>query len=163
MLPFVVLGSCGVVGAVVGAAMLFVAGRQCRLTTIPASTADPARTSPAAHWQAGRWDADDRHAYVANLGDDTAYDVSVTEGDQVVAPASSVPPYSARRLASISGPPCYLNFCVHNGAEQRSLVDATGGTQRELGDARAKTAGIAVRVRWRSARGEWSSQTVHAD
>jgi hypothetical protein len=120
------------------------------------------------HWQAGRWDADDRHAYVANLGDDTAYDtaydVSVTEGQQVVATASGVPPYSADRLASISWPPCYVNFCVHSRAQQRSLVSATGGTQRERGDARAeKGSGIVVRVRWRSARGEWSSQTVHAD
>ena len=39
-----------------------------------------------------------RHAYVANLGDDTAYDVSVTDGEQVVATASSVPPFSADRL-----------------------------------------------------------------
>lgn len=160
MLPFVVFGSCGVVGAVV----LFIADRHRRLTAIRASTADPARTPPAAHWEAGRWDADDRHAYVANLGDDTAYDVSVTDGEQVVATASSVPPFSADRLASISGPPCYVNFCVHDRSRRRSLVGTAGGTQRELGRCNgAIPSGVVVQVSWRSESGEWSSQSVHAD
>ena len=101
---------------------------------------------------------------MANLGDETAYDVSVTKGEQVIASTSSVPPYSADRLAWTSGPPCYVNFCVRIRAQQRSLVNATGGTQCEPGDAkREEASGITVRVRWRSASGEWFSQTVHAD
>jgi hypothetical protein len=57
--------------------------------------------SPAAQqrggvrWQVGRWDSDPRHIYVANLGDDIAYEVEVAEDQKVLATAPSVPPYSA--------------------------------------------------------------------
>lgn len=161
MLPFVVFGSCGIVGAAV---FLVIAGMKRHVSAVRAATANPGWTAPAAHWQAGRWDADDRHAYVANLGDETAYEVSVTEGKQVLATASRVPPFSAARMATISGPPCYVNFCVHSRLAQRSLVSTTSGTQREAGDENAeKASGVTVSIRWRSGRGEWSSQTVHAD
>jgi hypothetical protein len=38
---------------------------------------------PGVCWLAGRWDTDPAHAYVANIGDDTAYEVSVMACDQV--------------------------------------------------------------------------------
>lgn len=160
MLPFLVFAGCGVVGAL---AMVLLAGYKRRMMKIRAM-AEPARQAPGARWQAGRWDADARHAYVANLGDGTAYEVSVTEGQQVVATASSVPPYSPARLASTSGPPCYVNFCVHSRSRQRSLVSTAGGTQRDSGRCNdAMSSGVVVKVSWRSESGEWSSQTVHAD
>src|SRR5690348_3465454 len=58
----------------------------------------PGARTPAVTWQAGRWDGDRRHAYVANLGDDVAYEVIVTDHDRVMAVADSVPPYTADQL-----------------------------------------------------------------
>jgi hypothetical protein len=160
-LPFLVFASCGVVGAVL---MVFFAGYKRRSMKMRAPTPEPARHAPSARWQAGRWDTDARHAYVANLGDDTAYEVSVTEGQQVVATAPRVPPYSADRLASTSAPPCYVNFCVHSRSQQRSLVTTASGTPRESGRCNgAMASGVVVQVSWRSESGEWSTQTVHAD
>jgi hypothetical protein len=46
---------------------------------------------PRVYWQAGRWDTDASHAYIANIGDDTAYDVSVTAYDRVRVDISSAP------------------------------------------------------------------------
>jgi hypothetical protein len=67
-----------------------------------------------------------RHAYVANVGDDTAYEVSVTACDRVIGRASSVPPYRADRLSSSSELPCYVNFCVMNGSSGRFPLVETG-------------------------------------
>ena len=158
MLPFVVFGSCGVVSAVA----LFVAGNGCRLRAIQAVTSGPVEAG--ARWQAGRWDADARHAYVANLGDDTAYDVTVSEDRKVVGTASAVPPYSSDRLAVISGAPCYINFCVHTTPRQRVLVSSGSERPRDPRDAGAAIGrGVAVEIGWRSASGECFSQTVYAD
>jgi hypothetical protein len=46
---------------------------------------------PRVYCQAGRWDTDASHAYIANIGDDTAYDVSVTAYDRVRVDISSAP------------------------------------------------------------------------
>jgi hypothetical protein len=51
------------------------------------------------YWQAGQWDSDPTHVYVANIGDDTAYQVSVTACDEVVERTRSVPPYRIDRWA----------------------------------------------------------------
>jgi hypothetical protein len=67
---------------------------------------------PQASWQAGRWDTDPRHAYIANIGDGAAYDVSVTASSQVVGTAQNVPPYRADQLSSSSDLPCYVNFNI---------------------------------------------------
>lgn len=125
------------------------------------STAGP--RGPGVSWQAGRWDTDSRHAYVANVGDDTAQEVSVTVFDQVVGTAQSVPPYRADRLSSSSEPPFYVNFCVHEGSNQRISFGAdrvTRSAQDKAVDPDAFE--VLVRVSW-SEHGEWFSQTVRTD
>lgn len=125
------------------------------------STAGPRR--PGVSWQAGRWDTDYRHAYVANVGDDTAHEVSVTVFDQVVGAAQSVPPYRADRLSSSSEPPFYVNFCVHEEPHQRISFGADRSTRSVQGKAIDPNAyEVPVRVSW-SEHGEWFSQTVRTD
>ena len=119
---------------------------------------------PTVSWQAGRWDTDPRHAYVANVGDDTAYEVSVTASDRVIGTAESVPPYRADRLCSSSGLPCYVNFCVDDRLKRRISVSADRATR----SAQAKSVDsdrheVVVRVSWRSQDGERFTQTVCTD
>lgn len=111
------------------------------------STARPRR--PGVNWQAGRWDTDSRHAYVANVGDDTAQEVSVTVFHQVVGTAQSVPPYRADRLSSSSEPPFYVNFCIHKSPNQRISFGAdrvTRSAQDKAVDPDAFE--VLVRVSW---------------
>jgi hypothetical protein len=89
-------------------------------------------------WLAGRWDTDAHFAYVANVGDATAYEVCVATGNQTIGRADSVPPYSDERMSFLSDEPCYVNFYLDGGSE------------------------VAVQVRWRSDQGKWSTQTVRA-
>lgn len=122
------------------------------------------RPRPGVSWQAGRWDTDPRHAYVANVGDDTAYEVSVTASDRVIGTAQSVPPYRADRLSSSSGLPCYVNFCVGDRIKRRISVGANRATR----SAQAKSVGsdrreVVVRVSWRSEDGERFTQTACTD
>ena len=122
------------------------------------------RRRPGVSWHAGRWDTDPRHAYVANVGDDAAYEVSVTACDRVIGRASSVPPYRAGRLSSSSEPPCYMIFCVDDRIKRRISV----GADRATRSAQAKSVGsdrheVVVRVSWRSEDGERFTQTVCTD
>lgn len=130
--------------------------RQLRL----AAEAEPRRLGPS--WQAGRWDTDKRHAYVANVGDEAAYDVSVTEGERVVAAAPIVPAYGADQLASTSSLPCYLNFCIHADAKRLTAVNANRETH-SLNTADHSQRPVDVIVTWRSDDGEWSTQQVPTD
>jgi hypothetical protein len=112
-------------------------------------------------WQAGRWDADRRHAYVANLGEGVAYEVSVTAYDRVIGIAQIVPPFRAGRLSSTSEIPCYVNFCFDQRLVQGAFRDAEGASQSALDKAvDPDRAEFVVRVRWRSERGEWFTQTA---
>ncbi|WNG82100.1 hypothetical protein C6A86_028875 [Mycobacterium sp. ITM-2016-00316] len=113
-----------------------------------------------AQWQAGRWDIDPRHAYLANVGDATAYDVTVTLSDKVVCTAETVPPFSAERLSSSSGLPCYVNLSIR----QRLGASAAMTKQsRDSGNAVPESSEFDVQVRWRTAFGEWHTQSAVID
>ena len=129
-----------------------------------ASTAAARLRRPAVSWQAGRWDADPRHAYVANVGDDTAYEVRVTACERVVGTAQRVPPYRADALSSTSELPCYINFCV----DERLNRPISLGAEEAARTARNNTVcpdrtEVVVRVDWRSDDGEWFNQSVRTD
>jgi hypothetical protein len=116
-------------------------------------------TCSGASWQAGRWDTDARHAYVANVGDDTAYEVTVTspQSDRVIRTVEQVPPYSAARLASSSDLPCYVSFSLDNRAKQPQHAGAgSSAVEPEQHE-------IVVRLRWRSEQGHWSTQIVRTN
>lgn len=115
-----------------------------------------------AHWQAGRWDIDPRHAYayLANVGDTTAYDVTVTVSGEVVCLAEAVPPFSAERLSSSAGLPCYLNLPVRQGIRASSAMTAQSS---EGADTLTEMAQAVVRVNWRTASGEWQTQSATVD
>jgi hypothetical protein len=129
-----------------------------------AATAAARPRRPAVSWQAGRWDTDPRHAYVANVGDDTAYEVSVTACERVVGTAQRVPPYHADGLSSRSQLPCYINFCV----DERLNRPLSLGAEKAPRTARDKTVcpdrpEVVVRIDWRSDKGEWFNQTARTD
>jgi hypothetical protein len=105
-----------------------------------------------------------RHAYVANVGDDTAYEVRVTACERVVGTAQRVPPYRADALSSTSKLPCYINFCV----DERLNRPISLGAEEAPRTARNKTVcpdrtEVVVRVDWRSDDGEWFNQSVRTD
>ncbi|MEE6140416.1 hypothetical protein SKC41_29400 [Mycobacterium sp. 050128] len=159
MVPFLVLA---VITAVWAVLLVFFVVYQRRSKRQPHST-DNARR-PRVSWQVGRWDTDPRHAYVANMGEDTAYEVSVTARDRVIGTAQSVPPYSTNRLSSSSGHPCYVNLCADDRLKRQILVGAHRGTRNaEVRSVDSDRPGFAVRVSWRSARGEWFTQNVRTD
>ena len=152
------------------ALLLLLAAVAVLLTTVVAyrqrftwldSTTSARLGRPRVSWQAGRWDTDPRHCYVANVGDGTAYEVNVTAFDRVIATAQSVPPYRADRLSSTSEPPCYLNFCV----DQRLKRSVSFGPDRAIRSALDKTVDpdrleVVVQVSWRSENSEHFTQTV---
>lgn len=109
-----------------------------------------------AHWQAGRWDIDPRHAYLANVGDATAYDVTVTLSDKVVCTAKTVPPFTAERLSSSSGLPCYVNLSVR----QRFGASLAMTMGRGSDNAVPETSDVEVQVSWRTAYGERHTQSA---
>jgi hypothetical protein len=132
-----------------------------RLKWLAGSTTTARLRRPRVSWQAGRWDTDPRHGYVANVGDGTAYEVNVTASDRVIATAQCVPPYRADRLSSPSEPPCYLNFCV----DQRLKRPVSFGSDRAIRSALDKTVDpdrleVIVQVSWRSENSEYFTQTV---
>jgi hypothetical protein len=88
-----------------------------------------------------------QHAYVANIGDDTAYDVSVNAYDRVVGLTPSLPPCRADWMLASSKLPCYLSFRVEGRPD--NAVDPGRSD-------------IAVRVSWRSKNDDWFTQTVRA-
>ena len=106
-------------------------------------TVSGAADRPGVYWQAGRWDSDPSHAYVANIGDDTAYEVSVTVYDHVVGQTRSVPPCRADGMRPSAKLPCYVMFC-----DDHCSVGPDGSD-------------VAVRVSWRSENDEWFTQIVH--
>ena len=123
-------------------------------------TVSPSVSVPHARWQTGRWDIDPRHAYLANVGDATAYDVTVTQSDRVVCTAETVPSFSAERLSSSSELPCYVNLSVR----QRLGASLAMSTERhESGNAAPQTSGLDLQVRWRTASGEWHTQSAVID
>lgn len=109
--------------------------RQLRSTACGTRPVDP----PEVYWQAGQWDSDLSHVYVANIGHDTAYQVSVTTCDEVVGRTRSVPPYRSDRLTSRSSLPYYVTFAVDQWSKRK------------------------VQVSWRSEDNKWFSQTVRAN
>jgi hypothetical protein len=118
---------------------------------------------PRVYWQAGRWDTDPSHAYVANIGDDTAYEVSVTVCDRVVERAHSVPPCRADYLLGSSELPCYVSFGVGQWSN-RQVALGVGTQHGRLGKAVDPYGpDVAVRVSWRSENDDWFTQTVRAD
>jgi hypothetical protein len=146
----------------VGALFIVVYGRRSRRQADSTATLGPRRLGVS--WQAGRWDTDPRHAYVANVGDDTAYQVCVKACDRVVGTAQRVPPYRADQLFSSSQPPCYVNFCVDERLKRRIPLDADSATR----SAKDKSVDshqleVVVRVSWQSEHGERFTQTVHTD
>lgn len=120
------------------------------------------RDPPGVYWQAGRWDSDPSHAYVANIGDDTAYEVSVTVCDHVVGKVASVPPCHSERMSSSSKLPYYTTFCVDQWANREVCVAAriTHGEQDDAVD--PDESEIVIRVSWRSENDEWYAQTMSA-
>jgi hypothetical protein len=138
-----------VIAAVIMAALLpLTIPYQRQLRQQLRSTVVSATGRPGVFWQAGRWDTDPGHVYVANIGDDTAYDVSVTAYDRVVGLTRSVPPFRADWVLAPSELPCYVSFRV----EGRPETAADSGRYE-----------VVVRVSWRSENGDWLTQTVRAD
>jgi hypothetical protein len=120
---------------------------------------------PAVSWQVGRWDTDRRHVYVANFGDETAYQVSVMGCGRALGAAERVAPFHAGRLSSTADPRCYLNVCLDERFARQVSRGADGASRRaaesEVID--LDRGGMVVRVRWRSEQGEWFTQMVRPD
>jgi hypothetical protein len=76
--------------------------------------------------------------YVANIGDDIAYQVSVSACDEVVGRTRSVPPCRSDGMGSWSALPYYVIFGVDQWSKRQ------------------------IRVSWRSKNDEWFSQTLPA-
>lgn len=157
-LPPVIVAPLAALAAVYAALIAAVGykwwARHLQELTVPASP-----SQPSAQWQAGRWDVDPRHAYLANVGDATAYDVTVTVSGNVSCTAEAVPPFSAERLSS-SGQACYVNLSVRQGLGASEVMTTQS---RERGNAATETTEVDVHVRWRTASGEWCSQNAIID
>lgn len=108
--------------------------RQLRSTANGTRRRDP----PGVFWQVGQWDSDPGHMYVANIGDDIAYQVSVSACDEVVGRTRSVPPCRSDGMNSWSALPYYVIFGVDQWSKRQ------------------------IRVSWRSENHEWFSQTLPA-
>jgi hypothetical protein len=108
--------------------------RQLRSTAHGTRRRDP----PGVFWQLGRWDSDPSHMYVANIGDGTAYQVSVAARDEVIERTSKVPPCRADRMNLTSTLPYYVTFGVGQPPKRQ------------------------IRVSWRSENDEWFSQVLPA-
>lgn len=89
------------------------------------ATAGPHR--PRASWQAGRWDTDSRHAFVANVGEGIAYQVSVAavarERVDYRRPGSGVP---SRRSGTLRP---HLTPISLGGPVPQPILDAREGTR----------------------------------
>lgn len=122
---------------------------------------EPASSSESsARWQAGRWDIDPHHAYLANVGDAAAYDVTVAVSGTVACTAECVPPFDAQRLSSTSGLPCYVNLSVRQPLAAQPVMSTR---RRESAHAVAETTALDVHVRWRTASGNWHVQSATID
>ena len=118
---------------------------------------------PRVFWQAGRWDSDPSHAYVANIGADTAYEVSVAVCDRVVGQRRSVSPCRADGMLASSEIPCYVIFCIDHCSDRHVYVDGRapfGGSDKAVDPDETD---VAVQVSWRSENDEWFTQVVHGD
>jgi len=147
--------------AVVALLLLWVVAYKRRSKQQASLAANAGPNQSVVSWHAGRWDADRRHAYVANLGEGVAYEVSVTAYDRVVGTAQCVPPFRAGRLSSTSEVPCYVNFCFDQRLAPGASRGAYGASQSAPDNAvDTDRAEFLVRVSWRSEHGEWFSQTV---
>jgi hypothetical protein len=161
---FAVLSMGIVIVAVIMAALLPVSiPYQRQLRQQLRSIAVGAAQRPRVYWQAGRWDTDPSHAYVANIGDDTAYEVSVTACGRVVGRTRSVPPCRADWMLASSTLPCYVSFRVDQRSSRQ--VSLGGGAQHGGSGKAVDPHGpdVAVRVSWRSKNDDWFTQTVRAD
>jgi hypothetical protein len=161
---FAVLSVGIVIAAVTMAVLLpFSIPYQRQLRQQLRSTAVRAPQRPPVYWQAGRWDTDPSHGYVANIGDDTAYEVSVTAYGRVVGRTRNVPPCRADWLLESSGLPCYVSFRVNQWSNRQASLGvlASHGVPDKAVD--PDRSGITVRVTWRSENDDWFTQTVRAD
>jgi hypothetical protein len=134
---------------------------QHRLLRCQGMVSPAAQLRGGVRWQVGRWDSDPRHVYVANLGDDIAYEVEVAEDQKVLATAPSVPPYSASPLRSIRDQPCYLNACIRGTLMPRAA--ASVGRVREEHSASPSEDGVVLQVSWRTGLGERCTGSICAD
>ena len=111
---------------------------------------------PVVEWQAGRWDKGNAgRLFVANVGDDTAHEVSLVASDRhdkVALKVDRIPPYQPgdEQLPE----PCYVEFSLkyratHGPDPADANVEADDGRQVE------------VQLTWRSEHGRWSAQTLH--
>lgn len=161
---FAVLSVGIVIAAVIMALLLpLVIPYQRQLRQQLRSTAVRAAQRPPVYWQAGRLDTDPSRGYVANIGDDTAYEVSVTAYGRVIGRTRSVPPCRADWMLESSDLPCYVTFRVDQWSNRQvSLgVLASHGVPDKAVD--PDRPGVTVRVTWRSENDDWFTQTVRAD
>jgi len=139
-----------------------------------------ARERSIVNWQAGRQDnAIAGWLYVANIGEDTAHDVTVLAWDghdRVTVKADKVPPCLSDRKNG------YIEFTlahrVENGPdptraeenkpimppeESRAFQEFRERFWRPYEDSIAaeERRQVAVRIAWRSEHGRWSSKTLH--
>jgi hypothetical protein len=134
-------------------------------------------------WQAGRQDKSNAGwLYVANIGEDTAYEVSLIAWDgheRVSVKADTVPPRLLNEHAE-SDPPGYIDFRLslreENGptatqaASMRLVMPPEGSAYREEFEAqqreleeimdRQQRQQVVVRITWRSELGRWSTETL---
>ncbi len=137
-----VLGSLVVAGLIVVWALLLpfalpydeMVRQRLRSTAKGTHRPDP----PGAFWQAGQWDSDPRHLYVANIGVEPAYQVSVSVCDEVIERTREVPPCRASAISSWSARPYYV------------ILRADQWPKRQ------------IQVNWRSKSDECFSQTLTA-
>lgn len=109
-----------------------------------------------ASWQSGWWDENLARAYVANVGDEAAHQVSIKRGGCVLATATSVPSFSAETIAGSSGLPCYVDLSVRQPERQQAM--ASSRRLATMGDAEIGT--LDLLVEWRSAAGKWCTQRI---
>ncbi|WP_319451221.1 MULTISPECIES: hypothetical protein [unclassified Mycobacterium] len=161
VIPVIAMAVGSLLLAVVALLLLVVVAYKRRSKQQASSVANAKPRQSVVSWQAGRWDTDRRHAYVANLGNDVAYEVSVTAYDRVIGTAQSVPPFRAGRLSSTSEVPCYVNFCFDQRLAQGAFRGTEGVSQIALDKAvDPDRSEFVVQVSWRSERGVRFTQTA---
>jgi hypothetical protein len=126
----------GALKVVTSAALLFAVGMPLLL----GSVCDRQNAPPAGALAGRSMDKDARFAYVANLGEATAFDISVTSSGEVISAVPIVPAYGPDRLSSSSTQQCNLNLFIR---------------ERFGND-------VVVQIKWRFDDREWFTQTVRA-
>lgn len=158
-LPALVLAPLSVLGLVY-AAFVFAIGYKWLASRRERRTEMPTPCQEVTQWQAGHWDVEPQHVYLANIGDSFAYEVIVTQGDEVICTAEAVPPFSAERMSSAAGLPWYLNLSARQRLQSSPAVTTRGVRTGSVGSGSAMGD---VRVRWRTQSGVWRTQTAAID